>query len=175
MSVSGRMYVASVGDSVRESPADISVARLDPHHDRRWLILGVVLSDATRQWVITAYVLAFGGLLSLGGRLADVFGRKLMFLIGLTGLAVASAAGGATSTSGTLIVARAIQGGFAAALAPAALFLVAVTFTDLKELNKAFGIFGAVAGSAGALGLLLGGVLGGPPECSLPPPSSVAH
>jgi hypothetical protein len=74
MSVSGRMNVANVGDSVRESPADISVARLDPSHDRRWLILGVVLSDATRKWVITDYVLAFGSLLSLGGRLATFSG-----------------------------------------------------------------------------------------------------
>jgi EmrB/QacA subfamily drug resistance transporter len=159
--------------------------RVDPHHERRWLILLVVLiaqvmilldatvvnvalpsaqkdlgfSDATRQWVITAYVLAFGSLLPLGGRLGDVFGRTRLFLIGLVGFAVASAVGGAAPDVGTLIVARAVQGGFAALLAPAALSLIAVTFTDQRELNKAFGIFGAVAGSAGAIGLLLGGVL----------------
>ena len=116
-------------------------------------------SDATRQWVITAYVLAFGSLLPLGGRLGDVFGRKRLFLIGLVGFAAASALGGAAPNIGALIIARAAQGGFAAVLAPAALSLIAVTFTDLRELNKAFAIFGAVAGSAGAIGLLLGGVL----------------
>ena len=116
-------------------------------------------SDANRQWVITAYVLAFGSLLPLGGRLADTFGRKTMFLVGLLGFAVASAVGGAAPNIGTLITARAVQGGFAAVLAPAALSLIAVIFTDLKELNKAFGIFGAVSGSAGAIGLLLGGLL----------------
>ena len=116
-------------------------------------------SDASRQWVITAYVLAFGSLLPLGGRLGDAFGRKAMFIVGLLGFAIASAAGGAAPNIGTLIVARAVQGGFAAVLAPAALSLITVIFTDLKELNKAFGIFGAVSGSAGAVGLLLGGLL----------------
>jgi MFS family permease len=109
--------------------------------------------------VITAYTLAFGSLLPLGGRLADVFRRKRMFLAGLAGFAAASALGGAAPNIGVLITARAVQGGFAAVLAPAALSLIAVTFTNLKELNKAFAVFGAVAGSAGAIGLLLGGLL----------------
>ncbi len=116
-------------------------------------------SDANRQWVITAYVLAFGSLLPLGGRLADTYGRKTMFIVGLLGFAIASAVGGAAPNIGTLITARAVQGGFAAILAPAALSLITVIFTDLRELNKAFGIFGAVSGSAGAIGLLLGGLL----------------
>lgn len=109
--------------------------------------------------MITAYVLAFGSLLPLGGRLGDAFGRKTMFIAGLLGFAIASAAGGAAPNIGTLIAARAVQGGFAAVLAPTALSLITVIFTDLKELNKAFGIFGAVSGSAGAIGLLLGGLL----------------
>jgi EmrB/QacA subfamily drug resistance transporter len=116
-------------------------------------------SDATRQWVITAYVLAFGSLLPLGGRLGDAFGRKTMFVVGLLGFAIASAAGGAAPNIGTLITARAVQGGFAAVLAPAALSMITVIFTDLKELNKAFAIFGAVSGGGGAIGLLLGGLL----------------
>ncbi len=116
-------------------------------------------SDATRQWVVTAYLLAFGSLLPLGGRLADAFGRKTMFIIGLVGFAIASAVGGAAPNIATLITARAVQGGFAAVLAPAALSLIMVIFTDLKELNKAFAIFGAVAGSSAAIGLMLGGVL----------------
>jgi len=116
-------------------------------------------SDATRQWVVTAYLLAFGSLLPLGGRLADAFGRKTMFIVGLLGFAIASAAGGAAPNIGALITARAVQGGFAAILAPAALSLITVIFTDLKELNKAFAIFGAVAGSSAAIGLLLGGLL----------------
>jgi EmrB/QacA subfamily drug resistance transporter len=173
------------GRGQKASPGTAAAPPVDPHHARRWLILAVVLtaqvmilldgtvvnvalpsaqrdlgfSDATREWVITAYVLAFGSLLPLGGRLADVLGRKTMFMIGLVGFAAASALGGAAPNIGTLLAARAVQGGFAAALAPAALSLLVVTFTDLKELNKAFAIFGAVAGSAGAVGLLLGGVL----------------
>jgi EmrB/QacA subfamily drug resistance transporter len=116
-------------------------------------------SDASRQWVITAYVLVFGSLLPLGGRLADAFGRKTLFMVGLLGFAIASATAGAAPNIATLITARAAQGGFAALLAPAALSMIAVIFTDLKELNKAFAIFGAVSGSAGAIGLLLGGLL----------------
>jgi EmrB/QacA subfamily drug resistance transporter len=157
----------------------------NPRYERRWMALGVLViaqimilldatvvnvalpsaqadlgfSDASRQWVITAYVLAFGSLLPLGGRLGDAFGRKAMFIVGLLGFAIASAVGGAAPNIGTLIAARAVQGGFAAVLAPAALSLITAIFTDLKELNKAFGIFGAVSGSAGAVGLLLGGLL----------------
>ncbi|MEV0844716.1 MFS transporter [Streptomyces sp. NPDC049954] len=116
-------------------------------------------SDADRQWVVTAYSLAFGSLLLLGGRVADLFGRKNAFLIGLTGFALASALGGAAGSFEVLITARAIQGVFGALLAPAAISLLTTTFTDPVERNKAFGIFGAVAGSGAAVGLLLGGLL----------------
>jgi MFS family permease len=157
----------------------------NPHFERRWLALGVILiaqmmllldativnvalpsiqadlgfSDDSRGWVVTAYLLAFGSLLLLGGRLADAFGRKNVFIVGLVGFAIASAVGGAASNIDMLIAARAVQGGFAAVMAPAALSLITVIFADLKELNKAFAIFGAVAGSSAAIGLLLGGVL----------------
>ncbi|HEX9373172.1 MAG TPA: MFS transporter [Roseiflexaceae bacterium] len=116
-------------------------------------------SDADRQWVITAYTLAFGSLLLLGGRIADYTGRKRAFLVGLTGFAVASAVGGAANSFGMLLAARAVQGVFGALLAPAALSLIAVNFTDTKERAKAFGIFGAIAAGGGAVGLLLGGLL----------------
>src|SRR5690349_13877162 len=158
---------------------------MNPHHQRRWLILGVlgiaqlmVVLDATivnialpsaqhdlgfgddsRQWIITAYALAFGSLLLLGGRLGDFFGRKRTFLAGAAGFAVASAVGGAASSFGMLVAARAVQGAFGALLAPAALSLVSTTFTDRGERTKAFGIYGAIAGGGGALGLLLGGIL----------------
>jgi EmrB/QacA subfamily drug resistance transporter len=117
------------------------------------------ISDPQRQWVITAYTLAFGGLVILGGRVADVIGRRRAFLIGLTGFAVASAAGGAAPTFGVLIASRALQGACAALLAPTALSLLAVTFTEARERAKAFAVFGAIAGTGGALGLLLGGAL----------------
>ncbi|HEV7679571.1 MAG TPA: MFS transporter [Candidatus Dormibacteraeota bacterium] len=116
-------------------------------------------SDAQRQWVITAYTLAFGGLLLLGGRVADRLGRKRTFLVGLAGFAVASALGGAAPNLGVLIGARALQGCFAALLTPTALSLVAVTFTDPRERAKAFAVYGGIAGSGGALGLILGGAL----------------
>src|SRR4051794_38296482 len=116
-------------------------------------------SDADRQWVVTAYSLAFGGLLLLGGRLADMFGRRRMLLVGLAGFAAASALGGAATGFGTLVAARAVQGGFGAVLAPSALSLLTITFTDPKERGKAFGIFGAIAGAGAAIGLLLGGLL----------------
>jgi len=116
-------------------------------------------SDENRQWVVTSYALAFGSLLLLGGRLADVVGRKPMFLIGLVGFALASALGGAAQGFGMLIVARALQGAFGALLAPAALSLLTTTFTRPEERTKAFGIFGAVAGAGGGIGLLLGGLL----------------
>ncbi|MDQ0812692.1 EmrB/QacA subfamily drug resistance transporter [Streptomyces sp. B3I7] len=117
------------------------------------------MSDANRQWVITAYTLAFGGLLLLGGRIADLIGRKRAFLIGLVGFAVASALGGAASGSGMLFGARALQGAFAAVLAPSALSLLTTTFTDPKERGKAFGIYGALAGSGSAIGFIAGGLL----------------
>ncbi|GAA0579896.1 MFS transporter [Paractinoplanes ferrugineus] len=116
-------------------------------------------SDAGRQWVVTGYALAFGSLLLLGGRLSDFFGRKRMFLIGLTGFALASALGGAANGIEMLIFARALQGAFGAALAPAALSLLSTTFTEPADRGKAFGIFGAISGAGGAVGLLLGGVL----------------
>ncbi len=152
---------------------------------KRWLALGVIaiaqlmvvldasivnialpraqnelgISDADRQWVITAYTLAFGGLLLLGGRIADYVGRKRVFLIGLMGFAAASALGGAAQNAMMLFGARALQGAFAALLAPAALSLITVTFTEPRERAKAFGVYGAIAGGGAAIGLILGGVL----------------
>ncbi|MEV5434995.1 MFS transporter [Streptomyces sp. NPDC052682] len=119
--------------------------------------LGV--SDGDRQWVITAYTLAFGGLLLLGGRIADLVGRRRTFVIGLVGFAAASALGGAATTAGLLFAARALQGVFAAVLAPSALSLLTTTFTDPRERGKAFGIYGALAGSGSAIGFILGGLL----------------
>lgn len=116
-------------------------------------------SDNDRQWVVTAYALAFGSLLLLGGRLSDMFGRRRMFLIGLVGFAVASALGGAAQSFELLVGARALQGAFAAVLAPAALSVLTTTFTIPKERARAFGVFGAIAGMGGAIGLLLGGFL----------------
>jgi EmrB/QacA subfamily drug resistance transporter len=153
--------------------------------NRRWWILGVVglaqlmvILDATivnialpsaqralgfsnvdRQWVVTAYSLAFGGLLLLGGRLSDLVGRRRMLIIGLVGFAAASALGGAASSFTELVIARGAQGAFGALLAPAALSTLTVTFTDPIERGKAFGVYGAIAGGGGAVGLLLGGFL----------------
>jgi EmrB/QacA subfamily drug resistance transporter len=152
---------------------------------RRWLILGVigiaqlmVVLDLTimnialpsaqralhfttvdRQWVVTAYALAFGSLLLLGGRLADLLGRKVTFLAGLVGFAGVSAIGGASVNFAMLVTARACQGAFAALLVPSALSLLVTTFTEQKERGKAFGVFGAIAVAGGAIGLLLGGAL----------------
>jgi EmrB/QacA subfamily drug resistance transporter len=152
---------------------------------RRWLILGViglaqlmVVLDLTvmnialpsaqralhfttvdRQWVVTAYTLAFGSLLLPAGRLADLLGRKVTFLTGLAGFAGVSAIGGASVNFAMLVTARACQGAFAALLVPAALSLLTTTFTEPKDRSKAFGIYGAIAGAGGAVGLLLGGAL----------------
>ena len=152
---------------------------------RRWLILAVValaqlmvvldativnialpsaqhalhFSDIERQWVVTAYALAFGSLLLLGGRLTDLIGRKSTFIAGLIGFAVASAVGGAAGSFGMLVAARAFQGAFGALLAPAALSLLTTTFEGSRDRGKAFGVFGAIAGAGGAVGLLLGGLL----------------
>jgi EmrB/QacA subfamily drug resistance transporter len=157
----------------------------DALHQHRWRILAIlgiaqlmVVLDATivnialpsaqtalhftndnRQWIITAYSLAFGSMLLLGGKLGDMFGRKWTFIAGLCGFALASAAGGAAQSFGMLAAARALQGGFGALLAPAALSLLTTTFPDSAERNKAFGVFGAIAGSGASLGLLLGGAL----------------
>ena len=152
---------------------------------RRWLVLGViglaqlmVVLDLTvmnialpsaqralhfttvdRQWVVTAYTLAFGSLLLPGGRLADLLGRKVTFLTGLAGFAGVSAVGGASVNFAMLITARACQGAFAALLVPSALSLLTTTFTEPKDRGKAFGIYGAIAGAGGAVGLLVGGAL----------------
>ncbi|MFB7287253.1 MFS transporter [Actinacidiphila glaucinigra] len=117
------------------------------------------ISDANKQWVITAYALVFGGLLLFGGRIADLWGRRRTFVTGLIGFAAASAIGGAAANESVLFGARALQGAFGALLAPAALSLLAVMFTEAKERAKAFGIYGAIAGGGGAVGLILGGVL----------------
>jgi EmrB/QacA subfamily drug resistance transporter len=117
------------------------------------------ISDANQQWVITAYTLAFGSLLLLGGRIGDFMGRKKIFIIGLLGFAGASALGGIASTQGLLFAARALQGVFGALLAPAALSIISVTFTVPKERAKAFGVVGAISGGGAAIGLILGGTL----------------
>lgn len=156
----------------------------NPHHHRRGLVLGVIaiaqlmvvldltivnialpsaqrdlgFSDDLRQWIVTAYALAFGSLLLLGGRLGDLFGRKWTFVAGLVGFAVASAIGGAAGSFGVLVAARAAQGAFGALLAPSALALLSTTFTAPAERARAFAVFAALSGSGSAIGLLLGGV-----------------
>jgi EmrB/QacA subfamily drug resistance transporter len=117
------------------------------------------ISTANRQWVIGAYTLAFGSLLLLGGRIADYLGRRRMFIIGLIGFGIASALGGLAQNQAMLFGARALQGAFAAVMAPAALSLLTVTFTEARERARAFGVYGAVAGGGAAIGLVLGGIL----------------
>jgi EmrB/QacA subfamily drug resistance transporter len=155
------------------------------NHSRRWWILAVLgvaqlmvildntivnialptaqhalgFSNADRQWVITGYSLAFGSLLLLGGRIGDLIGRKRALIIGLVGFAVASAIGGAAQNFVMLVTARTVQGAFGALLAPSVLALLTTSFRDPDERGKAFGIYGAIAGAGGALGLLLGGIL----------------
>ncbi|MDQ0761509.1 MFS transporter [Streptomyces canus] len=116
-------------------------------------------SDGSRQWVITGYALAFGSLLLLGGRLGDLLGRRTLFVIGLAGFGAASVVGGSAGSFEIFVAARVAQGLFAAVLAPAALSLLSVTFTEKSERAKAFGIFSALGGAGGAIGLLLGGML----------------
>ena len=116
-------------------------------------------TNADRQWIVTAYSLSFGSLLLLGGRIGDRVGRKRALIAGLVGFAVASAIGGASVSFAMLVIARTIQGAFGALLAPSVLALLTTTFTDPAERGKAFGIYGAIAGAGGALGLLLGGIL----------------
>ncbi len=116
-------------------------------------------SNVDRQWIVTAYSLSFGSLLLFSGRVADLIGRKVVFITGLIGFAVASAVGGASVNFAMLVTARACQGVFGAMLAPAALALLTTTFSDPKERGKAFGVYGAIAGAGGAVGLLLGGAL----------------
>lgn len=117
------------------------------------------ISDANQQWVITAYTLAFGSLLLLGGRIGDFMGRKKILIIGLLGFAGASALGGISSTQGLLFASRALQGVFGALLAPAALAIISVTFHIPSERAKAFGVMGAISGGGAAIGLILGGTL----------------
>ncbi|MET8810073.1 MFS transporter, partial [Streptomyces sp. NPDC004546] len=157
----------------------------DRSHQRRWWILLVIslsmlmgvldgtivnialpsaqhdlgFSDADRQWVVTAYALAFGSLLLLGGRVADLVGQKVTFLVGLAGFAAASMVAGAANGFAMLVIARAVQGLFAALLAPSALSVLMTTFTDPRERAKAFTVAGSIAGAGGAIGLILGGVL----------------
>ena len=119
--------------------------------------LGFSTSD--REWIVTAYALAFGSLLLLGGKLGDLFGRKWTFIVGLSGFAVVSAIGGLSSSFEMLVAARALQGMFGALLAPSALGLLTVTFAGSPDRPKAFGIFGAIAGGGASVGLLLGGLL----------------
>lgn len=152
---------------------------------RRWLVLAVIaisqlmivldasvvtialpsaqqalgISNPDRQWVLTAYTLSFGGLLLLGGRIADYVGRKRIFVIGLLGFAASSALGGLAPDAGLLFAARALQGAFAAVMAPSALALVTVTFTEPKERARAFGVYGGISGGGAAIGLVLGGLL----------------
>ncbi len=115
------------------------------------------ISTANRQWMLTAYTLAFAGLLLLGGRIADYFGRKRMFIVGLIGFAAASAVGGLAQNSAMLFSARALQGAFAAVMAPAALSLLTVAFTEPKERARAFAVYGGISGGGAAIGLILGG------------------
>jgi EmrB/QacA subfamily drug resistance transporter len=172
-------------DGAELSPDPTSLPQERSQHERRWLILAVLglaqlmvvldativnialptaqhalhFSDADRQWVVTGYALSFGSLLLLGGRLSDMLGRKRALMIGLAGFGVASALGGFSTSFTMLLCARVLQGSFGALLAPAALAMLTTTFTDPAERGRAFGIFGAIAGGGGAIGLLLGGVL----------------
>ena len=157
----------------------------EPRTDHRWAALGVIalaqlmvaldativnvalptaqqalgFDDAHRSYVVTAYTLSFAGLLLLGGKTSDRIGRRRALTIGLTGFGLASALAGAAPTFEVLVAGRALQGASAAFMAPAALSLIASTFTEPRERGKAFGVFGAVASSGAVVGLLLGGVL----------------
>src|SRR3984957_16386035 len=168
-----------------DRPLEDEVPRHGANYGQRWWILGVLgisqvmvildstivnialptaqrdlhFSNADRQWIITAYSLAFGSLLLFGGRIGDVVGRKRVLIIGLVGFAGATAIGGASYNFAMLVMARTVQGAFGALLAPSVLALLTTTFVDPGERGKAFGIYGAIAGAGGALGLLLGGVL----------------
>jgi EmrB/QacA subfamily drug resistance transporter len=120
---------------------------------------GLHFSEQNLPWVVNAYVIAFGGFLLLGGRAADLLGRRRVFMAGLALVAVASLAAGFAANQGQLIAARAAQGLGAAIISPSALSIVTTLFRDGAERNKALGAWGAVAGSAGAVGVLLGGIL----------------
>jgi len=116
-------------------------------------------SQENLPWVVNAYVLTFGGFLLLGGRIADLLGRRRVFMAGLALVGIASLVAGFAATEGQLIAARAAQGLGAAIISPAALSIVTTTFSDGAERNRALGVWGAVAGSGGAAGVLLGGIL----------------
>jgi EmrB/QacA subfamily drug resistance transporter len=120
---------------------------------------GLHFSEQNLPWIVNAYVIAFGGFLLLGGRAADLLGRRRVFMAGLAVVAIASLAAGFAATQGELIAARAAQGLGAAIISPSALSIVTSLFSDGSERNKALGAWGAVAGSAGAVGVLLGGIL----------------
>src|SRR5438874_9849352 len=154
-------------------------------HDRKWLVLAVVgaaffmtildvaivnvaipsiqkdlkIAESTVQWVITAYAITFGGFLLLGGRMADLLGRRRVFVGGLVLFTLASLACGLAWSAGVLIAARAVQGVGAAIISPAALSIVTTTFGEGAERNKALGIWGALGGSGAAAGVLFGGIL----------------
>jgi EmrB/QacA subfamily drug resistance transporter len=171
--------------SISATSVELPDARADAPDPKRWFAMAVIvvsqllivldatvvnialptvqkalrISSADRQWALTAYTLAFGGLLLLGGRIADYTGRKRAFIIGLLGFATASALGGLAQNAPMLFGARALQGAFAALMAPAALSLLTVAFTKPKERAMAFGIYGAISGGGSAIGLLVGGVL----------------
>jgi EmrB/QacA subfamily drug resistance transporter len=176
------MSAADAGDGAIPDPPAGAAAGPDR---RKWMILGVIavaqlmvvldgtvvnialpdaqkalgFGNADRQWIITGYALAFGSLLLLGGKLADLLGRKTTFLAGLIGFAVASAVGGASNGFEMLVTARVCQGAFGALLAPAGLSLLTTTFPGRKERGTAFAVYGAIVASGSALGMLLGGVL----------------
>src|SRR5439155_319851 len=158
---------------------------MSPTRDRRWLTLAIVgaaffmtvldvaivnvaipsikndlhVSESSVQWVITAYAITFGGFLLLGGRMADLLGRRRIFIVGLTIFTVASLVCGLANSAGILFTARAIQGVGAAIISPAALSIVTTTFVEGAERNKALGIWGALGGSGAAAGVLFGGII----------------
>lgn len=176
------MATQSADSAAGATPGAAGATEADP---KRWLILLVIcvaqlmvvldatimnlalpsaqedldFSIANRQWIVTAYALAFGSLLLFCGRLVLIFGLKRTFLVGVVGFAGASAIGGAATSFEMLVGARVGQGVFAALLAPATLTLLSTTFTDPKEKGKAFGAFGAVAASGAGIGLIIGGAL----------------
>jgi EmrB/QacA subfamily drug resistance transporter len=179
------LQIGGVPMSEMSVPVPAGAAAQGSADSRRWLILAVIgiaqlmvvldmtvmnlalpsaqhalnFGNADRQWIVTAYSLSFGSLLLFSGRMADLIGRKVIFITGLAGFAAASAVGGAAVNFTMLVSARACQGVFGAMLAPAALSLLTTTFSDPKERGRAFGVYGAIAGAGGAVGLLLGGAL----------------
>ena len=178
------MPAPSTPDSMSPQPSTPDSAPSTPY-PRRWWALAVIagaqlvlmldavvvnialpsaqaelgLSDGDRQWVVTAYTLAFGGLLLLGGRLGDLVGRKRTFTVGLLGFAAASAFGGAATTPAMLLAGRALQGVFAAVLAPTVMSLIVLIFTDVRERAKSFGMYGILGAAGSSVGLVLGGLL----------------